>query len=111
MSATPQGNHAALPPRGACGSPAAPAVTRVHPCAGGGGLSLCRGALDGRGLPLTCCAQCARRNPKHGRHLHAVVLNEWRQWECGGQVLHDERTVRPRESGVIHRTAVGVSTA
>lgn len=102
MSATPQGNHAALPPRGACGSPAG--------SDGVGGL-LCRGALDGRGLPLTCCARCARRNPKHGRHLHAVVLNEWRQWECEGQVLHGARTVRPRESGGIHKAGVGMSTA
>ncbi len=110
MSATPQGNHAALPPRGACGSPAAPAVTRVHPCAGGGGFSLCRGALDGDGYPLACCDRCARRNAQRGKFLHAPVLNEWRQWECEGQVLHDG-TVRPRELGVIHRAGVGMSTA
>lgn len=50
MSATPQGNHAALPPRGACGSPAAPAVTRVHPCAGGGGLFIALGLHRARTL-------------------------------------------------------------
>lgn len=111
MSKGPQEQPAALPPRGACGSPAGSPVTRVHPCGESAGLLRCRGALDGDGLPLDCCDRCAQRHPLHGRFLHAPVLNERRQWECEGQVLHDGRTVRPRESGGIHRSAVGVSTA
>ena len=91
--------------------PAAPAVTRVHPCAGGGGFSLCRGALDGDGYPLACCDRCARRNAQRGKFLHAPVLNEWRQWVCEGQVLHDGTHCAPPRIGGISNRGVGVSTA
>ena len=68
MSKGPQEQHAAHPPRGACGSPAGSPVTRVHPCGESAGTFF------------------------------------------GEQLCHAP-TVIPRESGGIHRSAVGKFTA
>ncbi len=60
---------------------------------------------------LDCCGRCRRQSNRGRLSRFVPVLNEWGRWRCDGQVIHDGRTVNPRESGGISNPAVGKFTA
>lgn len=77
----------------------------------GGLLLTCKGALEAADMLLDCCGRCRRQSNRGRLSRFVPVMNEWGRWRCDGQVLHDGRIVHPRESGGIHKAAVGMSTA
>lgn len=105
MSKGPQEQHAALPPRGACG------LSAGSPRGESAGLLPCKGALEAADMLLDCCGRCRRQSNRGRLSAFVPTLNQWGRWVCDGQVLHDGRTVRPPIHGGIHRSAVGKFTA